>query len=396
MDLGSGQKQGTEFGTGWPLIAAGFVSTFVFSLPPYTTGIFIAPLQTEFGWSRSQISLSVSIFTLGMAVGAIAVGHFVSLRNARWLVLLGVAAFALGYGAFTKLDGNVAVLWVIAAMMALIGAACSPVTVSRLLIHAFDRRRGTAVGFAMVGSGAASAVVPPILVPIVAGHGWRAGYSALAVGVTAGLVLISIVLFAIGSRKRGATIEVDQDVVAARTPSVRLGVAFFLVAAAIGGAVVHLVPALTDARFSSASIALLTGVLGVSTIASRIVTGLMVDRYDGAAVAAAVMATGGVGFGAIALGGATALPLVAVAAGWCLGAELDLLAFLTSRLSAQQRYARIYGYQFFAFQLGLAVSPLLYAALHGATSSYRLAFVLSAVLLLISSLILRTLRQVPA
>src|SRR3990170_4722528 len=80
-----------------PLVAALGYSTAV--LHTYAIGPFIAPLQQEFGWSRAQLSIGITIAGLAGAAFSVPIGMLVDRLGPRVVGLIGVllmtASFAL-------------------------------------------------------------------------------------------------------------------------------------------------------------------------------------------------------------------------------------------------------------------------------------------------------------
>ena len=70
----------SEFASGWPLVAASFLG-IAFSVSVlgagYSLGLFVQPLEAEFGWGRGQIQLAPlvlagSVIPMSFVVGWIA------------------------------------------------------------------------------------------------------------------------------------------------------------------------------------------------------------------------------------------------------------------------------------------------------------------------------------
>ena len=74
-----------------------------------------------------------------------------------------------------------------------------------------------------------------------------------------------------------------------------------------------------------------------------------------------------------------------------LGAELDLVVYLTSRYFPPCGNGNAFGVLYPGFLTGVAVSPVIYALLHQLTGDYSLGFLWAAVLLAISVLLFATL-----
>jgi len=381
-----------EFRHGWRAIVAGLIGNTIFALPPYSAGLFMAPLQEAFGWSRTAISLGLTLHTLAAALGAVLVGVLANRIAARRLITIGLLAFASGFAALALVGPSLPVFWSLLTLMALVGVACSPLTLSRIIVVAFDVHRGVALGLTMVGPGLAAIVLPLVMTPLIAQYGWRWGYSALALFVTAALVVMVMLLRSAPTPvARTSTVEPAIVDKLASPAFLALFVTFLSAALAVGGAVVHFVPMLLDARWPRVAIAPLASLMGASVIVSRLLTGWAVDRFPGARVAMVMMGLGLVGFLVLWSGGATFLPGMAVVVGLTLGAELDLVAYLTSRHLPKAQYGRAFGVLFFAFQLGLALSPALYAAIHDTTGAYGDALLMSAAGLALSVLSLAAL-----
>ncbi|HKT78312.1 MAG TPA: MFS transporter, partial [Sphingobium sp.] len=74
-----------EFASGGIMLAASFLglSVGISSLFFYTLGIFIRPLQAEFGWSRGSLSLAVLISGIVLAIASPFVGRLVDRVGVR-------------------------------------------------------------------------------------------------------------------------------------------------------------------------------------------------------------------------------------------------------------------------------------------------------------------------
>ena len=81
--------------------------------------------------------------------------------------------------------------------------------------------------------------------------------------------------------------------------------------------------------------------MGLSTIAGRLVSGYLLDRFFAPYVAAALFLLPLAGVGILAAGpGGPALILAAIALGFGLGAEVDVIGFMVSRYFGLRSYGR--------------------------------------------------------
>jgi MFS family permease len=73
--------------------------------------------------------------------------------------------------------------------------------------------------------------------------------------------------------------------------------------------------------------------------------------------------------------------------GVLLGAELDLLAYLTSRLFGQLAFGAIYGWIYSVFSIGFGFGPLLMGKLHDQFGSYDIALLTNIALLAVAAMV---------
>jgi len=388
-----------EIRAGWPALSACFLGHMVgvHALPPYTLGLFINPLQTEFGWSRTQISFGVTVLGLALAVAVPLAGAFADKYGERILIAVSMVAMALVYVALSLMGPSLPVYWSLMALLGILGCGCSTVTLSRVVVSIFDRLRGTALGITLIGTGLMGTLFPLILGPVIAGYGWRGGYLAIAT-IVAGLMPVMaglLLLNRAGGRPMtpaAATVRQPERVMsireAIRQPLfVHLLAAFLCIALATGGVIIHFVPMLIDSGLPPANAAKIASLLGISLICGRLLTGIAVDRFFAPRIAMVIMAVSSAGFALLTFGGPSLVPLAGVIVGISFGAEIDLVVYLVSRYFQTAIYGRIFGLLYGAVLFALGIAPLLYGAVRDAAGNYEWAFVMSAVLLAISAVL---------
>jgi MFS family permease len=377
----------------------------VHALPAYTIGLFVAPLQEEFGWSRTSISFGITILTIGTAASAPIAGAAVNRLGERVIIAAGLIALSGCYLVLSAMGASIGVYWVVMAVMAAIGVGCSPVTLSRIVVASFDRNRGVALGITLVGTGLPAAFGPLVLTPIIAARGWRAGYIALFLMMLVSLPVIVglLALNGIGGRSPNGRNRADGAapigfVEMLRQPMLfRVLAPFFAVAVATGGVVVHFVSMLLDVGYAPKQAGEMTSLLGVSLIAGRVLTGVAIDRLFAPHVAAGLMGASAAGFLLLWFDGAShLLPFASVLVGMSLGAEIDLIAYLASRYFLATHYGRIFGLLYSTFLVGVAISPVIFAWLRDAVGTYSPSFLWATTFLAISTWLFATLPRFPA
>ena len=397
---------GSELLHGWrPLTAATIgIGIGVASLPFYTFGLFIPELEAEFGWSRSQLSSvlllgSVINILLAPLIGTVVDRYGVRIPSTVSLVALGgifllLASVGQPFTAFLLLS----------SLMYVLAAASSPVSFTRAVNERFDRARGVALGIALAGAGLVAFLAPQVLGAQIAAD-WRGSYRILAVVVFVGAVVVGVLMPRSRALARPAARAGTSEKAPAaprlapllRTPLFgRLALTFFVLALALGGMPVHLVPMLRDAGVSPASAAGTASLVGVSLIVGRLVVGLLVDRFFAPRIAAAVLGVAAIGFLALLFGGPALAPVAAIGLGLSLGGEVDVMGYLTARYYDLAYYGRLFGVLYAIFVLGVGTSPLLISWLRGATGDYDAALIASTGLLVVAAALLITSPRFPA
>jgi MFS family permease len=100
---------GSELSTGWPVLLAATLGcgAGLSSLPFYSLGTFIAPLQQEFGWARGEISAAFLYLTLTLALTAPALGWLLDRIGPRKIAMVAIPCFATVLFAISRFDGPI-------------------------------------------------------------------------------------------------------------------------------------------------------------------------------------------------------------------------------------------------------------------------------------------------
>jgi len=387
-DSGCGVNTAGEFRRGgWLLagctlgICAGVSSTYFYSL-----GLFIGPMAGEFGWGRGAASLGALVGTAAAALASPCVGPLVDRFGSRRVALASMLMLALSFAAMGRVTQGVASFLLCSFLLSLLTIGSGPLPYTRMIVAAYSRHRGLALGIALAGTGLGALLIPRLLNPFIAVHGWRSGYYALSGAVLCALPITAWLL-------PRATEEVRPERLAGgslrdvlRNPLfLQLASTFFLVSVAVFGMVVHFVPMLTDWGLRPAEAGAVAGWIGVSAVFSRLLIGRLLDRLAPGVVTAALflaVATVPAGFALLGQGYAVA---GAIGLGLGIGAEVDLLAFLTSRYLPGNLYARAFGLLYALFLLGGAAGPAISGYLRQRLGGYGEFLGLASTLLMLAA-----------
>jgi len=400
MTNANNQEAG-EFSRSWTILVAATLglAVGVHALPFYTAGTFMAPLMAEFGWTRAQLSLGPTLLTLVLAFTAPLVGGILDKWGERVPILFSLLTLSALLALLSWMTGNIIIYWALFAGMALFGAGSGTLPFSRVVSAAFVARRGTALGIALTGAGLTSTFAPRLASASIEKYGWETTYLIMALVV---LVATPLVVLPLRRRKpmhdavpAAATAASDGDVSfsdAIRTGTFwRLAIAFPLIGLSTIGMVVHFVPLLRDSGIGAAEAGSIAGLIGVSMIVARLVSGVLMDLVFAPWVGAGAMSICAAGLLLLATGDPALAWCGAIAIGLSIGIEFDLIAYLTARYFGLSAFGRIYGWLYGLTALGVSGSSLAYGYWADAAGSYRPALLCATGLLVISVIIFLTL-----
>lgn len=400
-------RQG-EFQRNWKLMIA-CVAGCAFcmaTIASYSIGPFVKPIGAEMGWSRTAIQTSL-LFGQGLsAIGAILAGVLLERFGARTMAIAGLLGTGLAF-VLTSMSGSLLLFYVSYAIAALVGAGAGFITWSRVITQSFDKNRAFALAVALSGTGLSGVVLPPVLVYVIANYGWRIGYIALAAfPILIALPLVVLLFKPQETRKRSSArtpVPHAREQATGSSLVVLRSYRFWVLMTSIVciyfsvvGILPNFIPALSDAGLSAERAAVAQGAFAVALVGGRLLVGFLADRFWAPAVGAIFLSPPALGcwllmneptFATAAIGAA----LIGVAA----GAELDLLALLTSRYFEPRLFARTYSYLYAAVAVAGGTAPMTFAWLRELSGNYTLSFSIAMVLFVIGGPVLLLLGRYP-
>ena len=374
----------------WRVVAA---STLGLTFGPgailvFGAGVFFRPLEMEFGWTRAQLSVGASIVHFAILAISIIQGFALDRWGTRRLALPSIPLFAAGLAAFYFLPPSLTVYYALSALVPFLALGLWPTAYLRIVGGWFDRRLGLAVGIANAGVGLGGAIIPLACGLLIASIGWRSAYLALAAAVLVATLPVAWLFlrdapnadWSIHDAPSGRERARFGALLATRTVWLLAG-AFLLFGAFNGAIIVHQVPLLIDSGWMPQRAAVAQGVFGGSHIAGRLLAGWLLDRILAPRIMISflILAIGGCVIDA--LGPSTDLAfLAAIAFGLLVGAELDVLAYMTRRIFGVASFGRIFGLVFAVFQVGAIFSVNLLGAIRQEFGSYSVGlWILAAI-----------------
>jgi predicted MFS family arabinose efflux permease len=255
----------------------------------------------------------------------------------------------------------------------------------------------------MLGLGAGALIMPSATHYLIARFGWRLTF----VIVGAAILVITVPVVATFLKERPelmgllpdgrshavtAFARLDADLglswgEAWRTPTFWLLFCSFVpVSASVQACLTHVGAILADQGAPARAAALATSLFGAGLLVGRAGSGYLLDRFFAPRVAAFIFGCAAAGMGLLRIAGSQELAFAAAfLIGLGLGAEVDIMAYLTSRYFGLPSFGAIYGFVFAGFALAGGLGAYLMGAAFDATGSYELALTLCSIVTFIGA-----------
>jgi sugar phosphate permease len=384
-----------------------------------TPSVLIVPLEEEFGWTRSTISLAISfnIFLYGL-MGPFA-GGLMQRLGIRRTSIGALALLAVGVTLATQVTRpwQLVVVWglVVGAGSGMVALVLGATVVNRWFVE----RRGLAMGLLTASSATGQLVFLPLLATIIRDHGWRA--AALLMAAAAAIVVPIVALLLrerpadVGLPPVGAgRIEAAPAVVAnpGRAAVAALGegarsrdfwlltATFFICGASTNGLIgTHLIPAAHDHGIPEVRAASLLALMGIFDLVGTTGAGWLSDRWSSRKLLAWYYGLRGLSlfFLPVALSGPQAgLWVFAVWYGLDWIATVPPTLRLATDAFGRERAPIIFGWIAVGHQVGAALTAFGAGYIRTTLGDYRLAFLASGALCLLASLLALQVGRRPA
>jgi sugar phosphate permease len=288
---------------GWVMVGVTFLAALISAGSVGAPGVFIVPLQHEFGWSTAEISsaLSIRFILFGlMAPFAAALLNRYGLRNVTLTAqLIVISALIISLG-MTKV-WQLVLLW--GVVIGIATGMTALVLGATIATRWFAARRGLVVGIMTASVATGQLIFLPLLASLTDRFGWRVGLGfmcvMLCVAAFAVLMLMCDRPSDVGLRPFGdngtapllAPPPSSAPIVAAALGTLRdaskspvfwaLFLTFAICGASTAGLIqVHLIPMCMDFGIPQVQAASLLAAMGIFDFFGTIMSGWLSDRFD--------------------------------------------------------------------------------------------------------------------
>ena len=380
---------------GWWLLAGSVVAMALGSgVSMWAFGLYVEPLEAQFGWTRAEVSFAFSISLLTSGLFGPLIGRWIDARGPRSAILVGTVLTALTY----LLMATTQTLWqwyLYNAINAIVRQLMFFFPFMALISRWFDRRRGIAISVLGSGFSLGGFAVVPLMGVVLGAVGWRGALVFTAIAITA--VFLPVGTWLIRNRPSDVGAHVDglppEPLIdgrsraengmtlgqAARTPMFWvISLALMLFFYGMIGWLVHQIPFYESIGISrGAATAVVSAAAGLGIIA-RLILGVVADRierFEGVAMMLAALLAGAM---AMLWLNSSPIGIAVFVTLWIAGSSGGPMmeALLLTRSFGVAHFGTILGAVAAVETLGQILSPTIAGAIYDATGSYDWALVM--------------------
>ena len=271
--------------TKWAVFVSVFFSGgLIIGLNTYSFGLFIEPLEKEFGWTREEISLGYSISFVSSLFAPI-IGKFVDLKGTK-IFLVG-SLFLISFGfIFRPLMTNLN-HWILLNSLVFAGYPGTLLLASGILMQVwFPKSRGRMVALATSGHNAGGLVIPLITLIVLSSFNWKFAYAFFG-GIILIIAIFSLFFVRNSPDKKNITLNNDVKKVgidfisAIKTKKfifLTLGITFAMFT--YNGVMPQMAPHLQSEGLSLIAATIAMSYIGAMGIMSKLVFGRLSEKYS--------------------------------------------------------------------------------------------------------------------
>ena len=386
---------------GWWIVGAVFLaSAMTVGSSQYAFGIFVEPLQDEFGWSRTQINASLSFAAVG-GLAAPLFGQAIDRYGSRPVMAICLVLFGLSF----LLRPLMTELWhwyalSILQFVGFSGAAALPA--GKLVGIWFYRTRGRVMGLTTMGNNFGGLVIPPVTGVVLSLGSWESAYLVLG-ALTFVVVVVSLAVVRENPElqeeegvPRGAADLPDAALMGWTVRDALRTRQFYAITLAIlfgmftyGAVLPQVFAHLTNEGASVATASQALSALAAFGMAGKVGFGYLAERIT-ARYALMLCLAGQAGFLMLMLESATpAIMWVSVPLfGLCMGAFGALNPLIVQETFGIRHFGSVMGVINLTGVVSFALGPLLAGASYDLTDSYATAFITVSVMFLLAVVLL--------
>lgn len=381
----------------WIVVMVTFSTMLLGAGVRFAPGVFIRPLEEEFGWDRASISLSIAIGILIFGISGPLMGALLDRVGPRLVMIAGTCLTTVGLAPLMFME-HLWQLYLFWGVMIGLGTGAVGSSMGAIVAtHWFKAQRGTIIGLFSTALSAGQLLFVPILMGLTVTGGWRTAVIFLT--AAGGILVLPTVLFMrdrpsdVGLRPvgdSGVPGLLSDDVEEVKRTSAReafrrrefwlLAGSFFVCGYTGSGLLsAHMIPHSLEHGFSEATTATAMAVMGAMNIAGTLLSGYFTDRYDNRKLLAVYYGFRGLALSSLPfIAEAPYLLVFAVIYGLDSAATVPPTANLTVRIFGKGSLGTVYGWIFFVHMVGASIATYMAGLLREMLGDYQIAFMSAA------------------
>jgi MFS family permease len=401
----------------WLVLAAAALAMMTASGVRTAFGVYVRPMEAEFGWSRAALSEVAALSLLVLGTVSPLAGRLADRWGPRRVVVLSVMLLGLG----TISTAFIRELWqmyVTAGVVMALGAGGAGLTAgSTVIARWFEARRGLAIGLAGAAISVGQLGIIPLATVLTLDLGWRASHLMLGLGLLA-LVLPVVAGFirndpeAQGLQPYGATGPLRTTIESAAlqragrvslTDAIRAPQLWLLMATqfacgytSLGMILTHFMPHALEHGFTEMQASMALGLMGAMNVGGTIASGWICDRFGRCGPLATFYLVRGMSLLLLPyVWNVPSLQVWAAIFGLNYFSTVPPTTTLTANIFGRYSVGELSGWIFFVHQIGAALGAAVAGWVFEWSGTYTSAFISAAVVAFAGSVLTLLIREEP-
>jgi MFS family permease len=185
-------RSGIFYGV-WITLLMLYVLFFNGGMGFYSYQVFVPRFEEAFGWTRFETVVPAAVWALVYGLSGFFIGAWIQRFGIRTVIVSATLAGTVLYLVLSMITQ----LWQLHVVLALLGvvvAATTLVPAQTVITLWFNKNRGRAMGFTLMGIGLGGMALPPLVAWLIQEVGWRGTYRVAALAILV-LTLPPVLLF---------------------------------------------------------------------------------------------------------------------------------------------------------------------------------------------------------
>lgn len=377
----------------WIVVGSVLVTATIVPSVMAIANMFLIPVTTEIGISRSTFSIGNTILQAMGIFLAPYITKKMSTGNFKNIQIVSIIIFCIVFATYA-LARNPIQIYITSFLLGVSFIGTSIIPISIMITNWFEKRRGLAMSLALSGVGIGGFILSPLITNWIEDFGWRKTYLMFALIMLATSLPVSIFIFKKSPEEKGLKAYGADEAVLGKKKNSDFDLTIstkksfkkpFFIMLLIGmvfnglintSALGQFPPALEELHGPIVA-ATIISVYSLVGIFGKLILGWINDKLG---IITGIL-FGGITFGLaffLMLFGKNIIFVYAMAISFGFGNAMGSIMppLITSIIYGPKKYGEVYGYITSATQVGLTIGSILVASIFDITGSYKPAWIL--------------------